>query len=197
MDGFAYLLPYLEQQALYDQYRWDLDAGGVSEHEGARTVQLKLLQCPSADSDRTLEWQNPQNGEWFRDNACTDYAAVRTVDPELAKRGLINPAGNYEGVLGINFMTRVADIMDGTSQTILVAEDAGRPATWQGGQRRGQRFAARGSKGAVARSRSAARRHPSIRGRGPVLSTALTTGRSTASIPVAPTVCSQMAPCVF
>jgi prepilin-type N-terminal cleavage/methylation domain-containing protein/prepilin-type processing-associated H-X9-DG protein len=130
----VFLLPYLEQQSLYDQYRWDTDAGGVSENAGARTVQLKFLQCPSAEPDRTLDWQNPKTAEWSRNNACTDYAVVRGVDPALATQGLISPVENFDGVLGINVITRVADIVDGTSRTILVAEDAGRPALWQGGQ---------------------------------------------------------------
>jgi prepilin-type N-terminal cleavage/methylation domain-containing protein/prepilin-type processing-associated H-X9-DG protein len=133
----VYLLPFLEEQALYDQYRWDRDAGGGSDSAGARTVQMKLLQCPSAEPDRTLDWQNPQTGEWFRNNACTDYAAILSVDSVLAERGLINTVGNYAGVLGINFMVRVKDITDGTSRTIVIAEDAGRPATWEDGQEAG------------------------------------------------------------
>jgi hypothetical protein len=41
--------------------------------------------------------------------------------------GLIVPAANYDGALPENVMTRLADITDGTSTTLLVAEDAGRP----------------------------------------------------------------------
>ena len=130
----VFLLPYLEEQAVYDQYLWDADGGGGSDSAGARTVQLKLLQCPSAESDRTLDWQNPRTEEWLRNNACTDYAAVLSVDSVLAELGLINPVPNYKGVLSLNFMARVADIPDGTSRTILIAEAAGRPALWQGGQ---------------------------------------------------------------
>src|SRR6516164_9853344 len=52
----AFLLPYLEQQALYDQYRWDQNGGGGSEYVGPGHVQLKILQCPSAQADRTLDW---------------------------------------------------------------------------------------------------------------------------------------------
>src|SRR6516165_5768282 len=48
----AFLLPYLEQQAVHDQYRWDLDGGEDSEWAGPGTVQLKILQCPTAQPDR-------------------------------------------------------------------------------------------------------------------------------------------------
>lgn len=130
----VFVLPYIEEQAVYNLYRWDADGGGGSDSAGARTVQMKPLQCPSAESNRTLDWQNPKTGEWLRNNACTDYAAAMTVDSALAEQGLINPVSNYDGVLSFNFMARFADISDGISQTILIAEAAGRPALWQGEQ---------------------------------------------------------------
>jgi prepilin-type N-terminal cleavage/methylation domain-containing protein/prepilin-type processing-associated H-X9-DG protein len=133
----VFLLPYLEEQVLYDLYLWDADGGGGSDSAGARTVQLKLLQCPSAESDRTLDWQNPKTEVWLRNNACTDYAAILSVDSVLAELGLIDPVLNYRGVLSLNSMTRVADITDGTSHTILIAEAAGRPTLWQGGKEAG------------------------------------------------------------
>jgi prepilin-type N-terminal cleavage/methylation domain-containing protein/prepilin-type processing-associated H-X9-DG protein len=130
----AFLLPYLEQQALYDQYRWDMVAGGVSEWAGARTAQLKILQCPTAQPDRTLDVLDPLEGQWFRNLACTDYAAILGVDPVLAGLGYITPVSNYEGVMRGNFMARIADITDGTSHTAMIAEDAGRPQRWRDGQ---------------------------------------------------------------
>ena len=130
----AFLLPYLEQPALCDSYRWDMDGGGVSAWMGARTVQVKILQCPSAQPDRTMDSQDPTTGEWARNLACTDYAAITAVDPVLADLDYITPVGNYQGVMADNFMARIADITDGTSQTAMIAEDAGRPQSWRGGQ---------------------------------------------------------------
>ena len=43
-------------------------------------------------------------------------------------------AANYQGVLTRNHLTRLAEITDGTSQTILVTECAGRPKLWRAGR---------------------------------------------------------------
>jgi prepilin-type processing-associated H-X9-DG protein len=62
-----------------------------------------------------------------------DYAATKGVDPVLAELGWIDPVGNYDGVMLINFLTRITDIKDGTSSTIIIAEDADRPKIWHAG----------------------------------------------------------------
>ncbi len=67
--------------------------------------------------------------------ACGDYANTQSVDPVLAAQRLIAPPADYQGVLAPNQMTRMGQILDGTSNTILLTEDAGRPRLWQVGRR--------------------------------------------------------------
>ena len=67
--------------------------------------------------------------------ACADYAGIRGIDPGLVNSGLVDTASSYDGILQINRTTRFADILDGTSNTILMAECAGRPTLWQAGKR--------------------------------------------------------------
>ena len=124
-----YLLRFIEQSALADLYRWDLfhyEPG----NQPVASVQLPIMQCPSAESNR-FSIHGQYSG---RKGACTDYAPTLNVDPVLAEMGLIDRVGDYRGVLALNYMTRHADITDGTSHTILLTEDAGQPRDWRVGQ---------------------------------------------------------------
>jgi prepilin-type N-terminal cleavage/methylation domain-containing protein/prepilin-type processing-associated H-X9-DG protein len=131
---FPFLLPYLEQEALARMYRWDRGSQRPENQPVART-QLKILQCPSAEPDRWVTVvEDPVNlsyGGWC---ACADYGGVRGIDPRLVDIGLVDRADNYQGVLTNHYLTRLADITDGASQTILVTEHAGRPTLWRAGR---------------------------------------------------------------
>ena len=132
---FPFLLPYLEQEALARIYRWDKRAQGP-ENQPVATMQLKILQCPSAEPDRwATAVEDPTNYSYGGKGACGDYGGVREVDARLVDLGLVDRAGDYEGVLTKNHMTRLAEITDGASQTILVIEYAGRPQFWRAGRR--------------------------------------------------------------
>ncbi len=139
----TFILPYLEQGALAQQYRWDVSWFDPPNQPVVNT-HLKIWQCPSARSDRVQDGMlvtvTPPGGALFAGTAaCGDYAGMRGVSPELVLRGVI-PApsgprdflGLYEGVFVGNAARCMADIGDGTSNTILLAECAGRPELRQG-----------------------------------------------------------------
>ena len=131
---FPFLLPFLEQEALARIYRWDKRAQGP-ENQPVATTQLKILQCPSAEPDRWVTAvEDPMNYSYGGRGACGDYAGVRDIDTRLVDLGLVDRAANYQGVLTKNYLTRLADITDGASQTILVTEHAGRPKLWRAGR---------------------------------------------------------------
>jgi prepilin-type N-terminal cleavage/methylation domain-containing protein/prepilin-type processing-associated H-X9-DG protein len=143
-----FILPYVEQKALADEYRWDLSNTDPANQRVVIT-QLKVFQCPSAEPNRYF-----YGGPFARYGgkaACGDYGPTWGVDAALVHMGLIDkPADGpyfvpgwpnsipdlwvYRGVLAPNEMTRVSQILDGASSTILLAEDAGRPRLWQAGK---------------------------------------------------------------
>ena len=84
--------------------------------------------------------------------ACGDYAPTFGVDRALVDLGLIKQPQDqailgtfssgptvwhimyYRGILVPNRMTRLSEIRDGASNTIMLTEDAGRPQLWQAGK---------------------------------------------------------------
>src|SRR5262249_5230611 len=89
------LLPFLEQQTRAPRDRRDL-WWGDPRNEGARMVQVRVLQCPSAQPNRVGGGvaDEPTQG------ACTDYAPTMIVDRDLLVRvGLSDAVGNPQGVM--------------------------------------------------------------------------------------------------
>jgi prepilin-type N-terminal cleavage/methylation domain-containing protein/prepilin-type processing-associated H-X9-DG protein len=125
-----FVLPYLEQQDVVNLYHWQISAADPL-NQAAINVQLKILQCPSAEPNRVFTIL-PQYGTGT--GACTDYAPVRGVQQQLVALRLVDDVANLDGVMLKNVMARIADITDGTAQTILVAEDAGLPQVWHAGR---------------------------------------------------------------
>jgi prepilin-type N-terminal cleavage/methylation domain-containing protein/prepilin-type processing-associated H-X9-DG protein len=129
---WPFLLPYLEQQAVYDRYRFDVTCW-FRVNEPAASTQLKILQCPSAPPNRLVTMVDVEDSGAVI--ACSDYGAVLFVHSMLADTGLIDRVSNYDGFLAANFMARHADLTDGASNTIMIAECAGRDDLWQQGRR--------------------------------------------------------------
>jgi prepilin-type N-terminal cleavage/methylation domain-containing protein/prepilin-type processing-associated H-X9-DG protein len=141
--GWApFLLPYIEQQPLYDLYRWEFPLYGP-ENQDIVSRHLQVFQCPSTEQDRYMTFEV---FELFgTKGACGDYTITLGVDQVLAQRGWVDQVGDYRGALTnmpqpklmvspTRRGTRVGDITDGTANTILLTEDAGRPRQWRAGK---------------------------------------------------------------
>jgi prepilin-type N-terminal cleavage/methylation domain-containing protein/prepilin-type processing-associated H-X9-DG protein len=142
---FPFILPYLEQEALAGIYRWNKRSQGP-DNQPVATTQLKVLQCPSAEPNRwvTAE-EDARNYSYGGRGACGDYTGILEIDSRLADLELVDRVACYEGVLTDGHLTRLAEITDGASQTILVTECAGRPKLWRAGRLIQEGYAAGGA----------------------------------------------------
>jgi prepilin-type N-terminal cleavage/methylation domain-containing protein len=124
-----YTLPYVEQEALFRQYRFDAnwDDAVNAGAGGAIRTSLTVFQCPSA----------PQGTQRHATRGTTDYAATTErlwPNPHVSATQaafVSNGDPNYIGVLGHgktdgSGKRRLTDITDGTSNTMMLAECAGR-----------------------------------------------------------------------
>jgi prepilin-type N-terminal cleavage/methylation domain-containing protein/prepilin-type processing-associated H-X9-DG protein len=139
----AYLLPHVEQAALARDYRWDV-SWFDPPNQPVVNARLSAWECPSARANRLMDGSlptvNPPPTDLFTGTAaCADYAGVSVLDAGLVRAGVIAPPagpkderGHYEGVFAVNAARGIADVADGTSNTLLLAECAGRPHLWQG-----------------------------------------------------------------
>ena len=132
--GWAmFILSDIEQDNLAKKYDWNKPATGW-ENQEVRTKPLAIMQCPSVPGQpRYVSKLGPYADGRYA--ACGDYAPTFGIDPILVTQGLIRlPPIDYQGVLVPEHMTRVLEITDGTSNTILLTEDAGRPQLWHAGK---------------------------------------------------------------
>jgi prepilin-type N-terminal cleavage/methylation domain-containing protein/prepilin-type processing-associated H-X9-DG protein len=120
-----FTLPYMEQDNLYKQYRfdrnWDDAATNDKDPGGPNSVQVKIFLCPSAPSGRVGS----------RHRAVIDYAPPNQIHRPNPFLNPVPPSDStHLGVLGLNVSRRIVEVTDGSSNTVLLAEDAGRDQTW-------------------------------------------------------------------
>jgi len=107
----AYILPFIEQDAVWKQAKTFATGGGsnyYSWYNPACSVKLKVFTCPS-DSRGQQVYPGPPNG--IADQALTCY---------LGNSG--TTATKFDGVLYLKSKVKLVEIIDGTSNTIMVGE---------------------------------------------------------------------------
>jgi prepilin-type N-terminal cleavage/methylation domain-containing protein/prepilin-type processing-associated H-X9-DG protein len=135
--GWAvFILPGVEQGALHSRYRFDLDWRDAA-NAGAVTTTLAVFRCPSSPTADVVNTGLTFGGATVMAGAC-DYGPNNAINTSgLVPLGLVDNVANNGGVLVINFLCPMGAITDGTSNTLLIAEDAGRPEQWRVGQKVG------------------------------------------------------------
>ena len=113
-SGFVYLLPHIEQNAVFDQYDFSIDWNQGS-NLNVITAKINIFMCPASTSEIT------QNGGLVA--GVTDYAMCKGDNAFLC----LNPTSST-GIFDINSKTMVTDITDGKSNTLMFGEAASDPS---------------------------------------------------------------------
>ena len=130
--GLTFLLPFMEQQPTFDQY--DQTKNWSDPANLPVTVQpIKTFLCPSTPEPKRQDGL-PEAVPWTgKLVAITDYSPTIGVDQRLKAAKLVDQDG--AGMLPKNGEPRLADVLDGLSQTIMYAESAGRPYVYRNNRR--------------------------------------------------------------
>jgi prepilin-type N-terminal cleavage/methylation domain-containing protein/prepilin-type processing-associated H-X9-DG protein len=157
----TFVLPYIEQSNLSNKYDftsgyWPASSSGNAGIKGSNgnstivSTTLKIFLCPSApprSNPYSVTWSFPgysSVGPYTCANG--DYSNILNVDPgEIAFLGLgaaypgynsgsFPPPSNLNGVFQPDSSTTVAMITDGTSNTILLTEFAGKMEVYNAGR---------------------------------------------------------------
>lgn len=124
----TYLLPYVEQQALYDAYNFSKDFRDPVNQPVVKTY-LQVFVCPSAPiANRIDTFTSGGFTNW--QTSASDYGPCALVNPAAAPYVDANSSSRPNGVLRANSRTKMKEITDGTSNTAMLIEDAGRPGKY-------------------------------------------------------------------
>jgi prepilin-type N-terminal cleavage/methylation domain-containing protein len=138
--GWAvFLLPFIEQQALYDRYDMRRD-WRTPQNRAVRETNLPFMKCPTTPMWDRMDQQS-FGGYGTVKSAVTDYGVNNAINRSLYALRVIDEQSfrNPYGVMRVNELQRFSDINDGLSNTMWIFEDAGRPFQWIAGHKRGSR----------------------------------------------------------
>jgi hypothetical protein len=168
------ILPYIENQPLFDSLVFENASGAPVAMRDAvnseeRATEIAVMLCPSDPNNRVKYQGGPGGANWARGNYAANVGAghMHTAGPEQRILGPNSPGWNgrspspphakvfdlshrSRGVMGPNVSSTIAQITDGTSKTMMLAEiragvfEGDSRGTWAFGHAGGNLVAAHG-----------------------------------------------------
>ncbi len=140
-----FILPFIEQQNLYSQYnlRYPFYDMMNSNNQTVANTPIPTFLCPSAPTrggPYTAMYMDMMSGMMVSGQAYpSDYSSILGVDQSLANYlGLTTPV--LSGALQPDLKTKILSITDGTSNTMLIKEIAGKAELYWGTRDSGQQL---------------------------------------------------------
>ena len=120
LSWVPFILPYIEQGALAQQFQLDKNWSAAVNDSGVNQTTIPTLLCPTAPQAATRLGTN--------NRAVLDYVAIaRFIRPNPFFSGTLPPQDNtHIGILANAVYRKLVTVTDGTSNTLLLAESAGR-----------------------------------------------------------------------
>lgn len=129
----AFILPFIEQESLWENYRLDINWYDAPNRPVVETY-LATFMCPSAPEQRR-RIAGTRNGVAYV-AAAGDYGLNNAIEAtNLFNLGLIDAkskAAPYS-VMKVNECQPLSEVLDGLSNTMAVCEDAGRSKAYRAG----------------------------------------------------------------
>ena len=105
-----------------------LGTGQIVPNATLIATRLAVFTCPSGTDPTRLDG-DPQATPWIPLAAITDYSTITHVEQRMVDAGLVDVAG--DGIMPLNVQSSFDNVKDGLSNTILLAESAGRPQVYR------------------------------------------------------------------
>ena len=142
-SGFAMILPYLDQGNVYSRYDFNLRWNNPVNYAAVRT-QIGVFQCPSTPGPRV---DLSTDTAVVPSGASADYNLITRISADWYTFGTgVAAPTQPTALLGViprgritnpeEGQSRIADITDGTSNTVMVAESAGAPYAYYAGKKK-------------------------------------------------------------
>jgi prepilin-type N-terminal cleavage/methylation domain-containing protein/prepilin-type processing-associated H-X9-DG protein len=133
----ALILPHIEQQTVSNIYDFTKNYDDPANATAVAT-QITIYNCPSTPSQPRVDTSPSDDAGTPGPRAATDYSSVNAIKNFVANwcnpTIPANASKNDPRIIGClirDVKTTFAQVLDGTSNTIMVGEDAGRPY-WYG-----------------------------------------------------------------